>query len=99
MEAILFSGQNNNGLRKGRVLPTLAKWIYSKVLQDLLTNAEHLPMLRDHEKLLEITDEQVRLTMTVVQIDYWQMSCWTCSGEGYHTFTRSFLKPSQKIHF
>lgn len=81
------------------MLPTSEKGIHSKVLHDLLTNGKHPEMLRIHEKLPKITDEQVRQEVTVVREDYWQLSCWKCHDEGHYKFTFPLLQPSQRFYF
>lgn len=59
----------------------------------------YLQITREQAVVPKLTESKVMKALTMILVDYWSMSCWTCRGEGHHEFRFPYLPTDQRLQF
>lgn len=69
------------------------------ILRDFLGDKDERPMLRYHVGVPNLSDWQIRQSVSVVPAYYCMFNCWIFKQEGHSMFTCPYLLPKQRLYF
>lgn len=57
------------------------------------------PIMLEKAVVPKLSEEQVKMVLTVIPVDYWSMRCRTCRGEVHSEFSCPYQYIDQRLHF
>lgn len=69
------------------------------MLQYLLEGDSERPVMQVQEALLELTDDQINQSISVITVDYWNLQFWKCRHDVHSTFSFPYLSAVKRLYF